>query len=160
MGIKIEWQWSRSPVCMSEVWTQIKLHIQCRPWQMSGQVKFDWIGLHPSLKWSGIQQNWLEIVYCPAVILSSVYVNLIVRFCTATCMNVSGTCMNISAFVHCIILQSSGHPSSSAIPIANRIWRHALKWRIGGVTELCRKGVRTRQQLGKGRRSVLGMDHR
>ena len=32
-----------------------------------------------------------------AVILSSVYVNLIVRFCTAACMYVSGTCMNISA---------------------------------------------------------------
>jgi len=72
---------------MTDVWTL------CSEFQ----VKFDWIWLHTSLKWLGIQHNWLEIVYCPAVILSSVYVNLIVRFCTATCMNVSASRINISA---------------------------------------------------------------
>jgi len=57
-----------------------------------------------------IQHNGLEIVYCPAVILRYVYINLIVRSAvlhvSATCMNVSGTCMNISAFEHCACILS------------------------------------------------------
>ena len=83
----------------------------CGIWQLSRHhakpVNFK-SGMNTHLtKWSGIQHNWLEIVYCPAVILSSVYVNLIVRFCTATCMNVSASCMNIIAFEHCCNLSGT-----------------------------------------------------
>jgi len=48
-------------------------------WALHTGTSQTWLDI--LLKWSDIQHNWLEIVCCPAVILSSVYDNHIVKFC-------------------------------------------------------------------------------